>query len=336
MAQGAKGPQATTPARWPFGRSLMPRSVAPNSLCLISASFSLRRTLGRVESPPGKRLAIPDQWRRIGVLAVDGLVELGWIPAVISPAGARARCGLAANVVGIHPVDIVGDSDPRVMPARLKCCWPTPQRCDPGDECSNRDRCGRRHRRDVTDAVTGTPAHRGFASRARGLGSARTRRSRFAHAPGFPLTPPKERCGARPSFTLVQHREVVRHAAQVPPAMPSALYRHRCASRSFAQRLPTAAVARPGRDQRCLRRNRSRLWRRFAGRRPEQAWLTASRYSAQVADRGVSRSWIARHCVTSPGRRRRPFSLSPPPMPCVPADLPTSWRGRRRCSRRRG
>ena len=43
-------------------------------------------TLGRVKSPPGKRLAILTNGGGIGVLAVDRLVELDGIPADISPA----------------------------------------------------------------------------------------------------------------------------------------------------------------------------------------------------------------------------------------------------------
>jgi acetyltransferase len=51
--------------------------------------FDCAETLGRVESPPGKRLAILPNGGGIGVLAVDRLVVLGGIPAAISPA-ARA------------------------------------------------------------------------------------------------------------------------------------------------------------------------------------------------------------------------------------------------------
>src|SRR6202158_5236519 len=48
--------------------------------------FDCAETLGRVVPPPGKRLAILTNGGGIGVLAVDRLVELGGIPAAITPA----------------------------------------------------------------------------------------------------------------------------------------------------------------------------------------------------------------------------------------------------------
>ena len=48
--------------------------------------FDCAETLGRLKSPPGKRLAILTNGGGIGVLAVDRLAELGGIPADISPA----------------------------------------------------------------------------------------------------------------------------------------------------------------------------------------------------------------------------------------------------------
>src|ERR1043166_9689809 len=48
--------------------------------------FDCAETLGRLKSPPGKRLAILTNGGGIGVLAVARLVELGGIPADISPA----------------------------------------------------------------------------------------------------------------------------------------------------------------------------------------------------------------------------------------------------------
>ncbi|HZC96875.1 MAG TPA: CoA-binding protein, partial [Bradyrhizobium sp.] len=48
--------------------------------------FDCAETLGRVKSPPGKRLAILTNGGGIGVLAVDRLAELGGIPAVLAPA----------------------------------------------------------------------------------------------------------------------------------------------------------------------------------------------------------------------------------------------------------
>ena len=65
--------------------------------------FDCAETLGRVESPPGKRLAILTNGGGIGVLAIDRLVELGGIPAAIDAGHAReARRRPAADLVRIE------------------------------------------------------------------------------------------------------------------------------------------------------------------------------------------------------------------------------------------
>src|SRR5260370_39255059 len=48
--------------------------------------FDCAETLGRVYSPPGKRLAILTNGGGIGVLAIDRLAEFGGIPPAITPA----------------------------------------------------------------------------------------------------------------------------------------------------------------------------------------------------------------------------------------------------------
>ncbi len=64
--------------------------------------FDCAETLGRVGSPPGKRLAMLTNGGGIGVLAIDRLVELGGIPAAIEPATrARLDAVLPRNLVGI-------------------------------------------------------------------------------------------------------------------------------------------------------------------------------------------------------------------------------------------
>src|SRR5882757_7606382 len=74
--------------------------------------FDCAETLGRVESPSGKRLAILTNGGGIGVLAVDRLVELGGIPAAISSATREKLDGvLPSTWSGSNPVDIVGDAD---------------------------------------------------------------------------------------------------------------------------------------------------------------------------------------------------------------------------------
>src|SRR6266446_7778193 len=70
---------------------------------------------------PGKRLAILTNGGGIGVLAIDRLVELGGIPAAISPA-AREKLDavLPRTWSGSNPVDIVGDADPARYAAALE------------------------------------------------------------------------------------------------------------------------------------------------------------------------------------------------------------------------
>src|SRR6266478_3273806 len=75
--------------------------------------FDCAETLGRLESPPGKRLAILTNGGGIGVLAVDRLAELGGIAAALTLATReRLDSVLPPTWSGSNPVDIVGDADP--------------------------------------------------------------------------------------------------------------------------------------------------------------------------------------------------------------------------------
>ena len=83
--------------------------------------FDCAETLGRVESPPGKRLAILTNGGGIGVLAIDRLAELGGIPAAITPAvRQKLDAVLPPTWSGSNPVDIVGDADPARYAAALE------------------------------------------------------------------------------------------------------------------------------------------------------------------------------------------------------------------------
>jgi acetyltransferase len=83
--------------------------------------FDCAETLGRLKSPPGKRLAILTNGGGIGVLAVDRLAELGGIPAEISPAVRdKLDAVLPPTWSKSNPVDIVGDSDPARYAAALE------------------------------------------------------------------------------------------------------------------------------------------------------------------------------------------------------------------------
>src|SRR5215471_17302669 len=92
--------------------------------------FDCAETLGRVESPAGKRLAILTNGGGIGVLAVDRLVELGGIPAPMTP---QTRQNLDAVLPptwsGANPVDIVGDADAQRYAAALEVLL-----ADPGND----------------------------------------------------------------------------------------------------------------------------------------------------------------------------------------------------------
>src|SRR6476619_5555360 len=92
--------------------------------------FDCAETLGRVESPPGKRLGILTNGGGIGVLAVDRLVELGGIPAAIAP-GIREKLDdvLPPTWSGANPVDIVGDADASRYAAALDVLL-----ADPGND----------------------------------------------------------------------------------------------------------------------------------------------------------------------------------------------------------
>ena len=92
--------------------------------------FDCAETLGRVNSPPGKRLAILTNGGGIGVLAIDRLVELGGIPAAITPdIKAKLDAVLPPTWSGSNPVDIVGDADPARYAAALELLL-----ADPGND----------------------------------------------------------------------------------------------------------------------------------------------------------------------------------------------------------
>jgi acetyltransferase len=83
--------------------------------------FDCAETLSRVKFSPGKRLAMLTNGGGIGVLAVDRLVELGGISAVLNPV-VKQQLGavLPASWSGSNPVDIIGDADPARYVAALE------------------------------------------------------------------------------------------------------------------------------------------------------------------------------------------------------------------------
>jgi acetyltransferase len=188
--------------------------------------FDCAETLGRVELPSGKRLAILTNGGGIGLLAIDRLVELGGIPAAI---GAAAREKLDAVLPptwsGSNPVDIVGDADAARYAAALEVLLTdvgndavlvmnvqTP--IAPADEIAA-----------IVTRVVSTYRQRCLGSAKPVLAvwvGADQKITDMLSGAGIPNYPTEDDA-VRGFMHLVGHREVVAALAQVPPAMPAEL-----------------------------------------------------------------------------------------------------------------
>lgn len=204
--------------------------------------FDCAETLGRVESPTGKRLAILTNGGGIGVLAIDRLVELDGIPASIS-ADARAKLDavLPPTWSGTNPVDIVGDADASRYAAALEVLL------------ADND----------NDAVLVLNVQTAIASAtdiaatvAELVGKYRKQQGRWAKpvlaawvgadqsiiqalsGAGVPNYPTEDDA-VRGFMHLVRHREVVEELSEVPPAMPDTFVPDARAARQIV----TAAIA---------------------------------------------------------------------------------------------
>jgi acetyltransferase len=186
--------------------------------------FDCAETLGRVESPPGKRLAILTNGGGIGVLAIDRLAELGGIPAEITPAAREKLDKIMPHTwSGSNPVDIAGDADPARYAAALEVLLADPSNdallvmnvqtaIAPADDIAAT----------VTELVS--------KYRKQHLRSAKPVLAVWVGADqkiiellsgaGIPNYPTEDDA-VRGFMHLVRHREVVALLAQVPPAMPS-------------------------------------------------------------------------------------------------------------------
>jgi acetyltransferase len=250
--------------------------------------FDCAETLGRVESPPGKRLAILTNGGGIGVLAIDRLVELGGIPAAISPA-AREKLDavLPPTWSGSNPVDIVGDADPARYAAALEVLL-----ADASNDAilvmnvqtaiASADDIAAT----VTDAVGKyRQQHRGFAKPVLAVWvGADQKIGDLLSGAGIPNYPTEDDA-VRGFMHLVQHREVVATLAQVPPAMPSAFI----PDIDAARRIVSAALA-DGRQwldpvevKRLLEAYEIAMVETFAAADAEQAVVHASAIFAQGA-----------------------------------------------------
>ncbi len=185
--------------------------------------FDCAETLGRVGSPPGNRLTMLTNGGGIGVLAIDRLVELGGIPAVIPPATReKLDAVLPPNWSGSNPVDIVGDADPARYAAALEVLL-----ADPGNDAIL-----------VMNVQTAISSADDIAATVTELvGKYRKQHPRGAKpvlavwvgadqntiellsGAGIPNYPTEDDA-VRGFMYLVKHRELAAELTQVPPAMP--------------------------------------------------------------------------------------------------------------------
>jgi acetyltransferase len=185
--------------------------------------FDCAETLGRVEQPSGKRLAMLTNGGGIGVLAVDRLVELGGIPAAIVPeTRAKLDAVLPPTWSGSNPVDIVGDADPARYAAALEVLL-----ADASNDAIL-----------VMNVQTAIAPAGDIAATVTSLVSKYHQLHQRAAKPvlavwvgadqkiidllsgaGIPNYPTEDDA-VRGFMYLVRHREVVAELAQVPPALP--------------------------------------------------------------------------------------------------------------------
>ena len=186
--------------------------------------FDCAETLGRVEPPPGKRLAILTNGGGLGVLAIDRLAELGGIPAAITPATReKLDAVLPPAWSGSNPVDIVGDADPARYAAALEVLL-----ADPSNDAIlvMNVQTAIAPAGDIAATVTGLVStyrqqHRDFAKPVLAVWvGADQKIVDLLSGAGIPNYPTEDDA-VRGFMYLVRHREVVAELAQVPPAMPS-------------------------------------------------------------------------------------------------------------------
>jgi acetyltransferase len=185
--------------------------------------FDCAETLGRLGSPPGKRLAILTNGGGIGVLAIDRLAELGGIAAAIgSDARERLDVVLPPTWSGSNPVDVIGDAGPERYAVALEALL-----ADASNDAVLVMNVQTAIASAEEIAVTVTGIVRKYRERLRRaakpvlavwVGAAPNVVSLLSAA-GIP-NHQTEGDAIRGFMHLVRHREVVEELAQVPPAMP--------------------------------------------------------------------------------------------------------------------
>lgn len=204
--------------------------------------FDCAETLGRVEPPPGKRLAILTNGGGIGVLAVDRLVELGGVPAVIMPAVKEKLDALLPPAwSGSNPVDIVGDADAARYRAALEVLL-----ADESNDAILVMNVQTAIAPADAIAATVTDVAKEYRQRQRGPAKplfavwvgADQKIGDLLSGAGIPNYPTEDDA-VRGFMHLVRHREVVESLAQVPPAMPGTF----APDINAARQIVTAALA---------------------------------------------------------------------------------------------
>ena len=266
--------------------------------------FDCAETLGRVEAPLGKRLAILTNGGGIGVLAIDRLVELGGISAAIGAAASeKLDAILPPTWSGSNPVDIVGDADAARYAAALEVLL-----ADTGNDAvlvMNVQTAIA-----VADEIAATVTDVVSKYRQGCLGSAKPvlavwvgadqKIIDFLSRAGIPNYPTEDDA-VRGFIHLVQHREVVATLAQVPPAMPSEFTPDTAAARQIVD----AALADdrqwldPIEIARLFEAYQIPMLPTFAAADAQQAVAHASALFAQGATVAL-KIMSARHCSANP------------------------------------
>jgi acetyltransferase len=187
--------------------------------------FDCAETLGRVESPSGKRLAILTNGGGIGVLAIDRLCELGGIPAAIgSPTKEKLDAVLPRTWSGSNPVDIVGDADAARYAAALELLL-----ADPSNDAVlvMNVQTAIASAAEIAVTITGLVGTYRQQNRrtakpvlAAWVGAEQTVIDTLSGA-GIPNYPTEDDA-VRGFMHLVRHREVIEILTRVPPEMPEA------------------------------------------------------------------------------------------------------------------
>lgn len=185
--------------------------------------FDCAETLGRVESPAGKRLAILTNGGGIGVLAIDRLVELGGIPAPLTPeTRQKLDAVLPSTWSRSNPIDIIGDANAARYAAALEILL-----ADSSNDAVLVLNVQTAIASAAEIATTATELVKSYRERHRRwakpvltawVGADHKIIDSFSSA-GIPNYPTEDDA-VRGFMHLVRHREVVEELAQVPPAMP--------------------------------------------------------------------------------------------------------------------